>query len=48
MDTFVSTMQWVRKAFADAFQRDLVEDIKSECSGVYESSLVGLVLTRPE
>ncbi len=41
-------VQLVRKAFAEEFKRDLIEDVKSECSGAYEQALVGLLLTPPQ
>lgn len=41
-------IQQARTAYSVELQRDLVEDIKSETSGVYCDLLVGLTLTRAE
>lgn len=41
-------LQHMRAAFHSEFGRDLVNDIKSECSGDYERAIVGLVYTRAE
>ena len=36
-------LQATRKEYAEKFDRDLIKDLKSECSGSFEDVLVGLV-----